>query len=127
MKAATSPMGGLMSRIHRQLSSWVRTPPRRVPAAPPAPFMALQRPMALCRAGPVGNEAVMMASDVAAIRAPERPWKARAAINIWLLTDMPPMREVAAKRARETTKVRRWPKWSAARPPSMRKPAKTMA
>ena len=54
-------------------------PPSSTPAAPPSPFIAAQMPIARWSFGPGGNEAVMIASEVAAISAPARPCTARAA------------------------------------------------
>ena len=67
-------IGGLISRTQRQLSASVMTPPSSTPAAPPTPFIAAHRPIARCSAGPAANEEVMIASELAAISAPPKPW-----------------------------------------------------
>ena len=125
--AAARAIGGLMSRIQRQLNTSVRTPPSRTPAAPPTPFIAPHRPIARWRAGPAANEDVMIASELAAMSAPPKPWNPRATISVFLSGASPPARDATAKTARAATNTRRCPKWSAARPPSMRKPANVIA
>ena len=80
--AAASAIGGLMSRIHRQLNASVRIPPSRTPAAPPTPFIAPHSAIALYRAGPAANDEVMIASEVAAISAPANPCAPRATISV---------------------------------------------
>ena len=102
-------------------------PPNSTPAAPPRPFIAAQMPIARCSFGPGGNEAVMIASDVAAINAPARPCTARAATSTIWSGAAPPASEASPNRIKPATSVRRCPKWSATRPPSIRKPANVIA
>src|SRR5262249_51863602 len=63
--AAATPIGGLISKIQRQLNSWVIIPPNSAPAAPPAPFIAPQAAIARYRAGPGENAIVIAARDEA--------------------------------------------------------------
>ena len=81
-KAVAAAIGGLMNRIHRQVSSWVMTPPNSVPAAPPSPFMAAHRAIARWSLGPGGKEEVMMASEEAAMKAQLNPCTPRATNSI---------------------------------------------
>ena len=69
----------------------------------------------------------MIARDEAAISAPASPWSARAPMSTPLVGATPPASDAAENIVRATTKVRRWPQKSPARPASMRKPAKTIA
>src|SRR4051812_39110405 len=101
-------------------------PPKSIPAAPPAPFIEAQRPIARASCGP-WNDEVMIASDVAAISAPAKPWRARAATSVTWSGAMPPASDASPNRSSEAANVRRWPKKSAARPPSMRNPANVIA
>ncbi len=88
--------------------------------------MAPQSPMARCRAGPSGNDEVMIASEAAAIIAPLRPWKPRATVSIWSFTERPPTNDVTENRPSAATNVLLWPKKSVARPANIKKPAKTI-
>jgi hypothetical protein len=58
------PIGMLMKRIQRQVSSSVSRAPRRAPAAPPAPATVLQIPMARALAFGSRNVVVRIVSDV---------------------------------------------------------------
>ena len=107
--AAASAIGGLINSTQRQLSTSVITPPSSTPAAPPRPFIAAHIPIARWSRGPGSNEAVMIASEHAAISAPASPWKARAAISTPWLGAAPPASEVAANSTSAATKVRRCP------------------
>ncbi len=127
MPAAATPIGGLISKIQRQPNSWVMIPPNSAPDAPPAPFIAPHRAMARCRAGPVGNDIVMAASDEAAMSAPLRPCTDRAMMSIDWLVAAPPASDATANRTRAAASIRRGPNRSLARPPSMRNPANMMA
>ena len=125
--AAAIPIGGLISSTQRQLSVSVMTPPSSVPAAPPAPFIAAHRPIARCSCGPGGNDEVMIASEDAAISAQLKPWTPRAVISSPLLGAKPPASDVIENSTSAATNTRLWPKWSAARPPSIRKLANVIA
>ncbi len=98
-------------------------PPSNAPAAPPMPLVAAHVPIARFSGGPGANEAVMIASVEAAMSAPEKPCSPRATTSTALSGASPPASEVSANRTRPITKIRRCPKWSAARPPSIKKPA----
>ena len=102
-------------------------PPSSTPAEPPSPFMAAHTPIARCSCGPGGKEAVMIASEHAAISAPAMPCSARAATSTSLVGAAPPASEASANSSSAITNMRRWPKWSAARPPNIRKPANVIA
>ncbi len=102
-------------------------PPKNAPAAPPAPFIAPHRAIARCRAGPWGNAMVIAASEEAAISAPLSPCRDRAVISIAWPVAAPPASDANANRTRAAASMRRGPKRSLARPPSMRNPAKTIA
>ena len=103
------------------------TPPNRTPAAPPAPFIAAHRAIARCRSGPAANVEVMIASEQAAMPAPPSPCRARARIRTPLVGAVPPISDASAKVNSARANVRRWPNTSAARPASIRKPAKAIA
>ena len=103
------------------------TPPSSVPAAPPAPFIAAHSPIARFSCGPGANDEVMIASEDAAISAQLKPWTPRATISSPLLGASPPASDVIENSTSATTNTRRWPKWSAARPPSIRKLANVIA
>src|SRR6185312_15519596 len=75
--AAASPIGTLTNSTQRQLSPLVRTPPRRTPAAPPAPATAPQIPRARLRSAPSANVVVMIESAAGETMAAPRPWTAR--------------------------------------------------
>ena len=89
--------------------------------------MAAQAPIALLSFGPGANEEVITASEQAAIKAPPRPCAARAAIRVVRSFAIPPANEARPNRSRASTNILRCPKWSAARPPSIKKPAKVIA
>ena len=108
--AVAIAIGGLISRTQRQLSSSVMIPPNSTPAAPPSPFIAAHVPIARCSLGPGGNDAVMIASEHAAIKAPARPCTARAPTSTTWSGAAPPASEVSANRTSATTNVRRWPR-----------------
>jgi hypothetical protein len=109
MAAAATAIGGLISRIQRQLNASVRTPPSSTPAAPPTPFIAPHSPIARWRAGPAGNDEVMIASEQAAISAPPKPCTPRAMISVCLSGARPPASEAAANTASAATNTRRCP------------------
>jgi hypothetical protein len=113
----------LISSTQRQLSSCVMIPPNSIPAAPPRPFIDAHAPIARLSCGPGLNEEVMIASEHAAISAPPRPCAARAAIRVARSGARPPASEASANTSSARMNMRRCPKWSAARPPSIRKPA----
>ena len=125
--AAAIAIGGLISSTHRQLRNSVMIPPSSTPAAPPRPFIAAQIPIARCSCGPGANEAVMIASEEAAISAPAKPWRARAPTRTPWLGAAPPNSEATPNSSSAITNVRRCPKWSAARPPRIKKPANVIA
>ena len=102
-------------------------PPSSTPAAPPSPFIAAQIPIARFSWWPGANEAVMIASEQAAISAPANPCRARAPISTPWFGARPPNSEAAPNRSSANTNVRRCPKWSAARPPRIKKPANVIA
>ena len=85
------------------------TPPKNTPAAPPAPFIAPQSPIARCRAAPSGNDEVIAASDPAAISAPPKPCTPRATIRSVWSGAVPPASDASAKISSAATSVRRWP------------------
>ncbi len=125
--AVAIAIGGLIKSTQRQLSTSVMIPPSRTPAAPPSPFIAAHRPIARCSCGPGANDEVMIASEHAAIRAPPRPCTARATISISRPGAAPPTSEASPNRSSARTNIRRCPKWSAARPPNIKKPANVIA
>ncbi len=102
-------------------------PPNSIPAAPPSPFIAAHAPIARLSCAPGANEEVMIASEQAAISAPPTPCAARAAISVVRSAATPPASEASANTSSAITNIRRCPKWSAARPPSIRKPANVIA
>ena len=67
------------------------------------------------------------ASDAAAISAPLSPWRDRATMSIPWLVAAPPASDARANRTRAAARLRRGPNRSLARPPNIRKPAKTIA
>ena len=123
MKVAI-PIGMLMNRIQRQESSSVRTPPRRAPAAPPAPATALHMPIARARACGSRKVVVRIVKVAGDKIAPPRPWAARAEISIAWFWAKPPRRLARVNTVSPTRKIRRRPNRSARRPPRRRKPAK---
>jgi len=86
------------------------TPPSSTPAAPPSPFIAAHVPIARWSLGPGGNDAVMIASEHAAVSAPASPCRARATIRISWLGATPPASEESANTPSATTSIRRCPK-----------------
>ncbi len=68
-----------------------------------------------------------MASEEAAMNAQLKPWTPRATNSIVDEAESPPTSEVTENSASAATNTRRWPSWSAARPPNMRKPANAIA
>ncbi len=68
----------------------------------------------------------MMESEAGAMIAPPRPCSARAPTSMPWLAARPPMSEAKPKSVSPEMNTRRCPRRSAARPPSMRKPAKVM-
>ena len=105
--AAAIAIGGLISRIQRQLSSWVMIPPNRTPAAPPSPFIAAHVPIARWSFGPGGNDEVIIASEDAAISAPASPCPARAPTSRPRSGATPPASEASAKSSSAATNIRR--------------------
>src|SRR2546421_6059419 len=69
----------------------------------------------------------MIASEEAAISAQLNPCTARAPTSVQRSGARPPASEASANSNSATVNVRRCPKWSAARPPSIRKPANVIA
>ena len=113
----------LMNRIHRHDSSSVRMPPRRAPAAPPAPATALQMPIARARAFGSRNVVVRIVRLVGERIAPPSPCTARAPMSMAWSWANPPRRLASVKTVRPSRNTRRRPNKSAIRPPRRRKPA----
>ena len=68
-----------------------------------------------------------MASDDAAMKAQLKPWTPRAMNSHRPDCAAPPTIDVTPNRIRAATNTLRWPSWSAARPPSIRKLANRIA
>jgi len=117
-------MGTLTNSTQRQSSRPVSSPPARTPAAAPLAAVADQTPIARRRWFGSAKVEVSRDSDVGASTAPPSPWAARAAISQLPPWARPPSRLAAVNSTRPTRKTRRRPNRSAARPPSMRNPAK---
>src|SRR4051794_1872918 len=122
--AAARPIGTLTNSTHSQPSESVRIPPKRTPAAPPAPATAPQTPSALLRSAPSAKVVVTIDSAAGEMIAAPRPWTARAVISQPSDCARPPASEARLKSTRPPMNTRRRPKRSAARPPSSRKPPK---
>src|ERR1700722_9827102 len=95
---AATPMGILTNRTQRHEASAVRTPPRREPAAPPAPATALQAPSALASRTPE-NVVTMMVRVAGDRKAPPMPCTARALVSQAEFWARPPARLAVVKTA----------------------------
>ena len=121
---STTPIGTLTMSTQRQSRRLVRIPPARTPTAAPLAAVADQAPRAR-RRSPGSVKVVTRMLRVAGARmAPPMPWAARAAISQLPVWARPPIRLQTVKTPRPIMNTRRRPKRSAARPPSIRKPAK---
>ena len=120
----TSPMGTLMRKIAGQLATWVSTPPRSTPTAPPRPPMAPHAASARLRSRPSVNDVVRIASVAGEMIAAPKPCSARAPSRVACESATAQSREARVNRTVPARKTRRRPSRSAARPPSRRKPAK---
>ena len=118
------PTGTLTMKIHGHEASWVSTPPRSRPTAPPPAAIALQTPSALVRSSCRVNVVVMIESAAGETRAPPSPWSARPAISIPDVCARPLSSEAALNTITPAANNRLRPSRSVARPPSNRKPPK---
>ncbi len=107
--AAAIAIGGLISSTQRQLRNSVMIPPNSIPAAPPSPFIAAHVAIARCSWGPGANDAVMIASEHAAISAPANPCSARAATSVPWSGARPPASEAMPNSTSAAANARRWP------------------
>ena len=126
MPIATMPIGTLISRIHRQDSASVSSPPMIPPAAPPTAPIAPQVEIALVRYGPSANEVVRIVSVAGETIAAPSPCTTRAATSMPPVVAAPPTRLASVNRAMPAMNTRRRPYRSAARPPSSRNPAEVI-
>src|SRR3954470_8733401 len=126
-KNAATPTGTLTKKIQDQLSTSVRTPPSRTPAAAPKPPTAPQTPSATLRSRPSEKVVVRMDSAAGEMIAAPSPWSERAAIKDPSDQARPASSEARVKTTMPTRNSRRRPSRSAARPPRSRKPPKNRA
>src|SRR5919109_2987444 len=123
----SAPTGTLTKKIHCQPRYFVRIPPKRTPAAAPEPPSAPQMPSALFRSAPSVNVVVTIESAAGEMIAAPTPCTAREAISTPALCASPHVSDVAVKRIKPPTKIRRRPRRSAIRPPRRRKPPNVIA
>ena len=98
--AAPTATGRLMKKIHSQLRTSVKTPPRSTPAAAPKPPTAPQTPSAMFRSRPSENVVIRIESAAGEMIAAPRPWIERAPISDASLHARPASSEPIAKTAR---------------------------
>ena len=120
------PIGVFTNSTHSQPSVSVRMPPSSTPAAPPEPATAPQTPSALLRSAPSAKVVVTSASAAGEMSAAPRPCTARATISQMSLWASPPASEAKANSHMPQMNMRRLPSRSARRPPSRRKPKKSV-
>src|SRR5580765_2177413 len=126
-RAATSrPIGTLMKKVQRQSAS-VRTPPRMRPTAAPAPDIAAYTAIARLRSLPAGKVVLIRARAAGEASAAPAPWRTRATRRISWFGARPPRSEAAQKTMTPTVNIRRRPKRSPSRPPSMSRLPKARA
>jgi hypothetical protein len=110
--------GGLTRNTARQPRYWVSSPPATIPAVAPAAVVACQMDSARFRAGPSGFVVVSSDSAAGETIAPAAPWTIRAMISMTGHWASPQASEASANRVSPTISRRRWPSWSARRPPT---------
>jgi hypothetical protein len=115
---ATAPtaIGGLMTKIARQLRSSVRNPPTTGPIASASALTPAHVPIVMPRCS-AGNACVMIDSVAGIMNAAPIPWTARNATSTASLGAKPIARLEAPNTATPNRKSLRRPKMSPSRPP----------
>ncbi len=125
--AAPRPIGTLIQKIHSQPQVSASTPPRITPTMDAIPDSEPHTPSALLRSGPSAKVLVRIARAAGVISAAPKPWTAREAMSIVPFSARPEVSDASAKITKPIWISRRRPKVSASRPPSSRKPPRTVA
>ena len=119
----TAARGTLMKNTQGHEAYWVRTPPRKTPAVPPAGAAAPYSANALVSS--FGEDPKVMNSSVraaGAISADPAPWTARPASSTGTLPANPAISEPTARTTQPRVKMRRAPNRSESRPPRSSRP-----
>ncbi len=113
---AMAAIGGLMKKIARQETSWVRNPPTTGPIARARALTPAQVPIAVPRCSG-GNAWVMIERVAGIMNAAPIPWAARNATSAVSLGAKPIARLAMPKATTPNRNIRRRPKMSPRRPP----------
>ena len=113
---AIRAIGGLMKKIARQLTCWVRKPPTTGPMASASALTPAQVPIALPRWW-AGKAWVMIDSVAGIMNAAPMPWIARKATSVVSVGAKPIARLESPNTATPNRNIRRRPKMSPSRPP----------
>ena len=125
--ASAAASGRLTQKTRRQLARSVTIPPMTKPLPPAAAPAALQVATARRRCGPSVVSVVSSRSAEGTEAAAAAPCRQRATVSVTTEPASAPSSAARANTARLAMMVRRWPKRSASRAPSISSPPKNMA